>query len=264
MNIIIFTQEDPFYVKGFFDEFLSQFKSTKDIKAIIISHPMGKKSITKLARQMYEFYGALDFARMGVRYGFRTLMSKRPVPKVENGILPKTYSVRNVADYYGIPVLAQSELNSAEFRKLIKTYDPDLFISVASPIIFKKKLIGIPRLGCINVHHAPLPKYRGMLPSFWQLYHGEKQAGITIHRIDEGIDTGDIIVQHSLPINPKESLDELILRTKMESARLMVTVIDSFRKGEVQYKKMAGEGSYFTFPSREDVREFKRMDKRLL
>ena len=264
MNIIFFTQEDPFYVKGFFDEFLSQFKSIEDIKAIVISHPMGKKSITKLARQMYEFYGPRDFVRMGVRYGFRTLMSKRQIPKAENGIPPKTYSVKNVADVYGIPVLARSELNSEEFRKLIKTYDPDLFISIASPVIFKEELIKIPRLGCINIHTAPLPWYRGMLPSFWQLYHGEKEAGITIHRIDEGIDTGDIIIQHSLPIYPEESLDKLILRTKRESAKLMVKVIDSFRKGEVQYRKMEGEGSYFTFPSREDVREFKRMGKRLL
>jgi methionyl-tRNA formyltransferase len=264
MNIVFFTQEDPFYVKVFFDEFLKLFKPLEEIRAVVISRPMGKKSILKLAAQMFSFYGFNDFIKVGLRYTYVKLMGKRKIR--ENGArgLSKTYTVKQLANACGLIVIERSDLNSKAFMDMIGQYNPDLFVSVACPNIFKEDLIKIPRLGSINVHHAPLPRYRGMLPSFWQLYHGEKEAGITIHRIDEGIDTGDIIVQHSLPIYPKESLDELILRTKRESARLMVKVIDSFRKGEVQYRKMEGGGSYFTFPGREDVREFKRMGKRLL
>jgi len=264
MNIVFFTQEDPFYVKVFFDEFLNQFRPLEEIKAIVISHPMGKKSILKLAKQMYHFYGFYNFIKMGFRYGYVKLMGKKKIERHKSRTVPKTYTIKQLAHVYGLNVIERSDLNGKTFLEGIKKYDPDLFISVASPIIFREELIRIPKLDCINIHHAPLPRYRGMLPSFWQLYHGEKEVGITIHKIDEDIDTGDIVVQHSVPIHPQESLDQLMVRTKRESARLMVKVIESFRKGEVRYKKMQGEGSYFTFPSREDVREFKRMGKRLL
>ena len=264
MKIIFFTQEDPFYVKIFFDEFFKHYKSLNEIKAIVISKPMGKKSTFKLARQMYNFYGPFDFIRMGCRYRYVKLMGRRSVQKIESAVPPRTYTIKQLATAYGIRVIERSDLNTQSFLSLIKQYDPHLFISVASPIIFKENLIKLPKLDCINIHSAPLPRYRGMLPNFWQLYHGEKQAGITIHRIDVGIDTGDIILQSYIPIDPHESLDQLIQKSKRQGARLMIEAIETFRNGRVRYQKMEGEGSYFTFPTRKDVTEFKRRGKRLM
>ena len=265
MKIIFFTQEDPFYVKVFFDEFFAKFKTPEEIRAVVISKAMGKKSTKKLAQQMYDFYGPWDFLRMGGRYAFRKCMGKLPVQKSVDGRAPRTYSVRNAADAYGITVVERSDLNSESFRTLIKGYDPDLFISVASPIIFREDLIGIPRLGCINIHNAPLPKYRGMLPNFWQMYHGEKTMGITIHEINPRIDEGRIILQERVVIEPEETLDCLIKRTKKIGAELMIETISRIKGGTVSYREnVAAEGSYFTFPTREDVKEFKRRGHRLL
>jgi len=190
MNIIFFTQEDPFYVKIFFDEFLKNYKPLDDIKAFVISRPMGKKSIKILAKQMYDFYGPYDFLRVGTQYALKKLMGKRSVRRSDKKSI-KTYTIRQLAKSYGLNVVERSDLNSEDFHNFIRQYEPDLFISVASPMIFKEKLMSIPQLDTINIHNAPLPKYRGMLPNFWQLYHGEKEVGITIHRIDTGIDTGD-------------------------------------------------------------------------
>jgi len=257
MNIVFFTQEDPFYVKVFFDEFFRQFKPLNEIKAIVISRPMGKKSIFDLARQMYNFYGPYDFLRMGFRYAHIKVMGKRPVRKPANGSGPRTYTLKQL-------VIERSDLNSGDFRQSISQYSPDLFISVASPIIFKKELIALPKMDCINVHNAPLPKYRGMLPNFWQLYHGEKEAGITIHRIAEGIDTGDIVARHFVSIEPEETLHDLIIKTKKMDARFMADVIEDYRLGKVTCRKMTGEGSYFTFPNRNDVKIFKQRGRRLL
>jgi len=224
----------------------------------------GEKVRLRFSKQMYQFYGVYDFVRMGLRYAFIKWMGRKKILMPDPGPIPKTYTVKQLMLAYGLNIIENSELNSNIFLNDVKHYDPDLFISVACPIVFKEDLIMIPKLGSINVHNALLPRYRGMLPSFWQLYCGEREAGITIHKIDKGIDTGDVIVQHSVPIYPQESLDHLITRTKKESARLMVRVIDSFRRGEVQYTKMKGNGSYYSFPSREDVKAFKRMGKRLL
>ena len=263
MNIIFFTQEDPCYVKVFFDEFFKKYEKLDEIKAFVISRPMGKKSTKKLAKQMYDFYGPVDFVKVGIRYVYKKLMARRPVTQKKNNVIP-TYSVKQLAESYGLNVIERSDLNSPDFHQILKQYEPDLFISVASPIIFKEKLINIPKLDTINIHNAPLPKYRGMLPNFWQLYHDEKQAGMTIHRIDTGIDTGDMLMQHFTPIEPDDSLHDLILKTKKEGATQMMKIIDDFRSGNVKYSKIEGEGSYFTFPTREDVVEFKRQGKRLL
>jgi methionyl-tRNA formyltransferase len=265
MNIIFFTQDDPFYVKVFFDEFLNRFKSLEEIKAIVISKPLGKATTLKLARQMFDFYGPVDFIRMGLKFARIKLLGKRKLKKVShNRTIPKTYSLRQVAEVYGINVIERSDLNNQSFHDSIKQYDPDLFISVASPVIFEEDLINIPNLDCINVHNAPLPKYRGMLPNFWQLYHGEKQAGITIHRINAGIDTGDIITQYYLPIEHDDSLNDLIIKTKKEDAKLIIKVIEDFRNGKIEYHGMVGEGSYNSFPTSRHVVAFKKKGKRLL
>ena len=264
MNIIFFTQEDPFYVKVFFDEFFSRFKTLSEIKAIVISAPMGKTSPARLAKQMYDFYGLYDFLRMGCRYAYIKVMGRKTLRKSNGAGIPRTYTVRQVAEAYGLEVIERSDLNSSDFREKIGKYDPDLFISVASPIIFKGELIKLPRLDCINIHNAPLPKYRGMLPNFWQLYHGEKEAGITIHRIAEGIDTGDIIAQHFVPIGAGETLNDLIVKTKKMGALFMTDVIEDYRHGKITYRKMKGDSSYFTFPKRNDVKIFKQKGQRLL
>lgn len=264
MNIVFFTQEDPFYVKIFFDQFLKKFHPLSEIKAIVISRSMGKKSLLQLARQMYDLYGPTDFVRMGLKYLYFKIMGKRSSKRPHAGMLPKTYTINQLAEAYDLNVLERSDLNSESFLELVQQFNADLFISVASPIIFKEKLISIPQIGCINIHNAPLPFYRGMLPNFWQLYHGEKQAGITIHRIFVGIDTGDIIKQVFVPIEPNDSLHDMIVKTKRIGADLMIEVIDDFRSGKISYSPLAGEGSYYTFPTRKDAKEFKKRGKRLL
>ncbi len=265
MRIVFFTQEDPFYVKIFFDEFLQNYNHLNEVKAVVISHAMGRKSLVDLGKQMFSFYGPFDFLRMGFRFAYTKLMSKRDLSKGVIGIVPKTHSIKQTATVYGIDTIERSDLNSQGFLSLIKQYDPDLFISVASPIIFKEALINIPKMGCINIHNAPLPKYRGMLPNFWQMYHDEKAVGITIHEINPRIDEGRILLQKDVDIRPNETLDSLIKRTKGIGAHFMIDVINMIKCGSVKYlENDPAKGSYFSFPTREDVKELKRRGKRII
>lgn len=263
MNIVFFTQDDPFYVKEFFDEFFNLYEKREEIKAIVISKSMGKKTKYALAKQMLEFYGFYNFLRMGLKYVISKLLAKKRLKKKERVV--KTYSVQQIAELYEIPVILRSDLNSKAFENCIKKYDADLFISVASPIIWKEPLIKTPKMACINIHNAPLPKYRGMLPNFWQLYNGEQEVGITVHRIDIGIDTGAIIMQNTIDISHKNyTLDQLIRMTKRSGAQTIIDVIEKYRSGMVEYREMQGEGSYYSFPKKKDVREFRRRGGRLL
>lgn len=261
LKILFITQDDPFYVRLFFEEFFAHYPRREEIAGVVIARAMGKRSYATLARQMYRFYGPLDFVRMGTRYALRKLSGFMPGVFGKNG----GQTLAQLCGRYGVPVIHESRINSLAFLKTVEEMKIDLIVSVAAPVIFKEPIIRLPRYGCINIHHAPLPKYRGMMPNFWQMYHGEKRVGMTVHEINPKIDDGRIILQREVDIDPVESLDSLIKRTKRLGAHLVIEAIESIRAGTVQYREnKAEEGSYFSFPTREDVKEFRRRGKRIL
>jgi methionyl-tRNA formyltransferase len=232
-----------------------------EIQAVVIQKPMGKRSTWTLVKQMYAFYGLADFFKMGLRY-----LKMKSLNKLSH-IYPKSewFDLKQLCQARNIRVLYQNGLHQPEFLDKLRNLNLDLIMSVAAPTIFRQELINLPRLGCINIHHAPLPRYRGMMPNFWQLYHGEKTAGITIHKINSKIDGGEIILQRQVLINPGESLDALIKRTKRLGAHYMVEAIEMARNGKVQYKENRPEkGSYFSFPKSKDVKEFRKRGYRLV
>lgn len=260
-KFIFATQDDPFYVRCFFEEFFKIYPHPEEIRGLIIQSPMGKKTKKDLMRQMYGFYGMVDFTRMGWRYFKVAGLKKlgRLYPQSQWLDLQQMCAARNVG------VLRSNNIHHPDVLQKLRHLAPDLIVSVAAPSIFRDELIHLPRLGCINIHHAPLPRYRGMMPNFWQLYHGEKKVGVTIHRMSPKIDEGDIILQREIAVDPGESLDELIRRTKRLGAHYMVEAIGMMKSGNVQCREnRPEEGSYHSFPKREDVRKFRAMGYRLL
>jgi len=248
MKIIFVTQEDPFYIKIFFETFLANYKNIAEIDGVVICRTMGK-SLGRLIKQMYNFYGPVDFVRMGIRY-MRAKFS---------GDLKRLFRAYNIA------VIPCDNINDNDFIERLRLKNIDLLISVAAPQIFKEKILNLPRLGCINIHNARLPKYRGMLPNFWNMYHDEKSSAITIHTMDKDIDRGKIILQREFEIKPEESLDSLIKRTKALGALYMIEAIEMIRKGNVKYLQVDNtSSSYYSFPTREDVRVFRSRGKRIL
>lgn len=261
MNILFITQDDPFYVRCFFDEFLRVYRNANQIQAVVIQKPLGRKSTWTFLKQMYAFYGLNDFFKMGFRF-VQTKTLNQLGYFFRN---PEWLDMKQLCQARNIEVIYENHIHQPEFLDKLRQWKIDLIISVAAPTIFKQELIDIPRLGCINIHHAPLPRYRGMMPNFWQLYYGEKTVGITIHKISPKIDEGEIILQRQVLINPSESLDGLIKRTKRLGAHYMAEAIEMIRHGRVRYKKnRAEEGAYFSFPTREDVHRFRSMGHRLI
>jgi methionyl-tRNA formyltransferase len=261
LKLAFITQDDPFYVRIFFEEFFRTFDRLGEIKIVVIAPAMGKKKFSELLRQMYDFYGPWDFLWVGTRYVLYKLASKLPA-WLRGG---RFFSVEQVCRYHGVPVMHARNINDSEFLRGFAERGLDLIVSLAAPQVFREQLIGLPHRGCINIHNSKLPKYRGMLPNFWQMFHGEKTVGTTIHRINAGIDDGDILLQTETPIAERESLDALIRRTKMLGARLMIEVLQKFRTGEVPViQNRKEDATYFTFPTRRDVAEFRRRGYRLL
>jgi methionyl-tRNA formyltransferase len=261
LTLLFITQDDPFYVRIFFEEFLSAYPHREEIKGVVMGEAMGKKSALKLATQMYHFYGSADFFRVGAKYALNKVLRYIPPSLAGNG----SYSIDQLFHRYKIPVIHETDMNSSSFLEMVKKLNVDVIVSVAAPVIFREPLIRLAKKGCINIHNGKLPKYRGMLPNFWQMYYNEKTAGISVHEINPRIDDGRIILQRDVDILPSETLDSLIRRTKRIGARVMIEALEAIRSGRVQYKENnAAEGSYFSFPTNQDVREFKNRGKRLL
>jgi methionyl-tRNA formyltransferase len=261
LSIAFITQDDPFYVRIFFEEFIKSCENRDDIKVVVIAPAMGKRRLSGLLRQMYDFYGWWNFVRVGIRYVFYKAAAKLPATAGRR----KFFSIEQVCQRYGIRVVRARDVNAPDFIEWMAQWNLDVIVSVAAPQVFREALIRLPRQGCLNIHSSKLPRYRGMLPNFWQMYHGETSVGLTIHRINAGIDDGDILLQTETPIVAGESLDALIRRTKKLGASLLIDVLRRVRAGDVRAIANRREhATYFTFPTRRDVEEFRRRGYRLI
>lgn len=260
MRILFITQDDPFYVRIFFEEFFKSYRSLEEIKGVVFTRAIGKKSTFSLMKQMWEFYGPWHFFRVGTSYVAKKSLALLPLWLNRSG----RFDLMQLCKGYGIEAFQEHDVNGRPFLEKAGTWNLDLIISVAASVIFKEALLGLPKRGCVNIHNGRLPKYRGMMPVFWQMYHGEREIGITIHEMNAKIDDGRILLQRGIPVQPGESLDSLMRRMKGVAAQMVVEVIEQMKSGSVQYRpNPSTESSYFSFPRREDVREFKRRGCRI-
>ena len=259
MRIALVTQEEPFYLPPALDTFCAARQA--DICALIIL-PAFNETLVDTARRLYEFYGPVDFVRLALRYCGAKLADK------VNRLRPFTqpYSAADVATRYGLSVYRPTKINAKTFiTRLQDEIKPDLVVSVAASQIFKKGVLAIPPLGCINLHSAPLPRYQGMMPNFWTLVHGEPEASVTVHYMVEKLDAGDIILRRSVPIHPNDSLHALMIRSKEVGIQALLEAVDQIEQGLVQAQPMdSAQGSYFSFPKRRDARRLRQMGHALL
>jgi methionyl-tRNA formyltransferase len=115
-------------------------------------------------------------------------------------------TVKDVAFRYYLPLYQPPEnINDPVFLEVLRALEPDVFISMYFGRLFSPDLLSVPKIGCINMHPSLLPKYRGQGPSTWPLYYGDDETGQTVHWLDAGIDSGDIIAQRAIPIEPEDT-----------------------------------------------------------
>lgn len=137
----------------------------------------------------------------------------------------------SLAEGQGIPLKIHKNINSDEFMEAIKEYDVDLFVSMSFNQIFRARTINLPRLGTINCHAGKLPFYRGRNVLNWVLINDEREFGITVHYVDEGIDTGDIILQRAYPITDADNYSTLLERAYMGCADVLYEAIKLIQAG---------------------------------
>ena len=260
LNVLIVTQNDPFYVPIFFGELLKKDLSKKvNLEGIIIQSPLGKKSIKKLILQMLDFYGYKNFLVIGTKFILFKILNFVAV-NVFNGKFPGTFSVEHILSKKKLKIIQIRNINSKESLDYLRKLNLDIIFSVAASQIFKKDILELPKIGCFNIHTSKLPKNRGMMPNFWSLYkyYEDPTSAVTIHKMNENLDDGDILIQTEFTLDPEESLDSLIKRTKKMSAETFLEAINILNSRYVKLiKNDSAKASYNTFPKKEDVLRFR-------
>jgi len=133
--------------------------------------------------------------------------------------------VKTCALELGIPVYQPDRVRDTEFLTTFGEISPDMVVLVAFGQILPKELVDSPRLGCLNVHPSLLPKYRGAAPINWPIINGDKKTGVTIMLIDEGMDSGDILLQKETDIDIDDTFDDLHEVLSRMGAELLIKAI---------------------------------------
>jgi methionyl-tRNA formyltransferase len=143
--------------------------------------------------------------------------------------------VKELAITHGLKVTQPEKIkNNLEFRARLESIVPDAIVVVAYGRIIPRWMLDLPRLGCINLHGSLLPKYRGAAPIQWAVAMGETVTGNTTMLLEEGLDTGPILLQQTIPISPEETAVELFARLALAGAPLLVETLAGLAEGSLQ------------------------------
>jgi methionyl-tRNA formyltransferase len=140
--------------------------------------------------------------------------------------------VKRAAEAHGIPVVQPEKIKrNPEFRDELEAVHPEVILVVAYGRIIPSWMLDLPRLGCINLHGSLLPKYRGAAPIQWAIANGERVTGVTTMRIDEGLDTGEMLLSREVPIGPHDAAPDLFASLAKAGAQLMVETLSRLEAG---------------------------------
>ncbi|MFW6154903.1 MAG: methionyl-tRNA formyltransferase [Planctomycetota bacterium] len=258
MRIALLTADNPLYLPASIDRILR--RRAADVVGVFACRPAyGKTGPMTTLKRYTKAFGLLNTLVL-----IRRVLAGKVNQKL--GLGRRTgefHSVRAAAEHHGVPYERVDDVNDPAFLDRLRAAGTDVVLSVSCPQIFKKDLIDLPALGCLNLHGADLPHYRGLLPSFWMLADGLTTAAVTIFFVAHGIDTGDAAGKRYFPIEPDDTLDSFLIRAKRESSDLALDVLDQIENGTVTRTPLEGEGSYFSFPTREDYRRFRKAGRKV-
>lgn len=151
--------------------------------------------------------------------------------------------VKETALKYDLPVYQPKKVRESEFVELLRSLNPDVMVVAAFGQIITKEILDMPKYGCINVHASLLPAYRGAAPIQWAVINGDKESGVTIMQMDEGIDTGDMIEKAVVPIAEDETGGSLFDKLSHTGAKLCIKVLKDLEEGTAVREKQPEEST---------------------
>ena len=256
MKILLVTQDEPFFLYENIKSLIEDINKKKHqlVGCILLSpSPYGnRKSFLEKSKATLSTFGLNFFLFYSIKFVTNKLLKRT----VKNALIDTSSNI----------IELDRSINHFQSLKKINSLQPDLIISILGNEIFKKDILNLPTYGCINLHTSLLPKYRGMMPTFWALLNNERYIGVSVFIMDEGIDSGKIIIQEKVNIEKNDTQRKLIIKTKKIGIKLISKAIDILEKGDdyVFIDNIDSESSYFSMPSKKDVKRFKKSGKKLV
>jgi methionyl-tRNA formyltransferase len=255
INVVAVTQSDPFFTGCFFEAFLEESARLPVRLVEIVLLRNFNESTPALALRLWRLYGSFDLARLCGRYAAARLAELLGSPR----------RVEAVAARHGIPARARATINDPAYLRSLGERRVDVLLSVAAPELF-----GAPALRAaphvLNVHCGKLPTYRGMMPTFWALHHGEREVVVSVHEMVERLDAGGVLAEYAVPVAPADSAFDVAVQAKrtagQEVARLLAR-LHTPAWPEPHPVDMA-RARYFRFPKRRHARELRAAGRRML
>ena len=212
--------------------------------------PSGKKTLKKRLQKMgWQFSWLLVWQRVAqiVQYGIATIL--HPIFPRKRA-LPGWYMVQERA----IPWHRAKNINDAACENFIAKLKPDLVVSAYFNQILKENILKIPRLGTLNIHPGILPAYKGVMSYFWVLKNNSDRAGVTLHWINEGIDTGATVARKSFAVRPDTTQHQVLVKSAVIGGFLAVCAAAKLRRGEppATLQEPLGAGDYYSMPEQAD------------
>jgi methionyl-tRNA formyltransferase len=243
--------EDPVFTLPFIKEIID--KRMGDIIGIAVSKG-GRLTIGKKRSKIVYLFSLLLIAGVihYVKYSWISLgykIKKKLSRKIK--FIPDP-SILCYAEAKGIKTFNIRNPNNKKFLAKLKELDIDIIIN-QSQAVLKKNLLAIPRIGVLNRHNALLPKNRGRLTPFWVLYKEEKETGVSIHFVDEGLDSGDIVIQEKYEVIKNDTFNTLVKKNYEIAPRLMLKALDMLESGN--YTSIPNDDRLSTYNSTPTFRQ---------
>lgn len=164
--------------------------------------------------------------------------------------------VKQLAEQHGIPVYQPRTLRDGSSDDVIRELAPDIIVVVAYGCIIPPQLLHVARYGCINLHVSLLPKYRGSAPIQWAVLNGDRCTGVSIMQLDEGLDTGDVLMVEPVDIDPEETSGQLFDRVSAMGAKTLVQALEKLQAGQLKPEPQQHELATMAPPLTKDMARF--------
>lgn len=253
----VFIQNDPFYLPRVLDKYLREFGSST-VGVNIQSVAQGKRTVVQTAMDLLKMYGPWYF-----QWKFRRYIVKKLQARLVNDLLGSTrrcHCVAAVARKYGVPVDDCDDVNSEAFLGMLAERGVEFIVSVSGTQLYRKQLRTQMTHGIVNCHGALLPKYRGLMPSFWTLANGESAGGVSVHYVDRKLDNGPIVVQRAYTVHAHDTLEDIMARGKDLAAEAIIECVRKIEAGDLAdlMPNPAELQTHYSMPTRADVRRFRK------
>lgn len=248
VRVFIISQEEPFYLPKVIRHILENQGQYEIVGGTVLKPHRKNKSMKDWFLERTKIYtywelGLVFLAMLNIK------LLKRGQP---------WYSVKRLYEKFNVQRVETADINAANYIDDLKQLNIDIILSISPPQLFKKELLDVPAIASLNAHGTLLPRHRGVFGSWWTIFLEDKEAGSTIHTMEERLDAGEIVYQEEFPVSDTDTQYSIASQTKWLLAKGSVEVLNHCATGPLPIQQVTYAESYHRAPTKEQGHDFRK------